>query len=63
MGRALSAMHSALCLLGVVLLALSFPADAQQAARVSRIGLLISPTASFISFRVAAFRQRLRELG
>ncbi len=39
------------------------PVDAQQAARVSRIGFLISPTASFISFRVAAFRQRLRELG
>jgi len=38
-------------------------ADAQQAARAFRIGFLISPNASFISFRVAAFRQRLRELG
>ena len=38
-------------------------ADAQQTARISRIGLLISPSASFISFRLAAFRQRLRELG
>ena len=38
-------------------------ADAQEAARVFRIGFLISPNASFISFRVAAFRQRLRELG
>ena len=38
-------------------------ADAQQAPRVFRIGLLISPNASFISFRVAAFRQRLREIG
>ena len=38
-------------------------ADAQQAARVFRIGFLISPNAAFISFRVAAFRQRLRELG
>ena len=38
-------------------------ADAQQPPRIFRIGFLISPTASFISFRVAAFRQRLRELG
>jgi len=38
-------------------------AEAQRAARLYRIGFLISPNASFISFRVAVFRQRLRELG
>jgi len=38
-------------------------AGAQQPPRVFRIGFLISPNASFISFRVGAFRQRLRELG
>src|SRR5262245_18155545 len=38
-------------------------ADAQQPARIFRIGVLISPSASFIAFRLGAFRQRLRELG
>jgi len=52
-----------LFILIVVLTCAQMPAAAQQRARVFRIGFLISPTASFISFRVAAFRQRLRELG
>ena len=52
-----------LFILIVVLTCAQVPAAAQQRARVFRIGFLISPTASFISFRVAAFRQRLRELG
>src|SRR6478672_434625 len=61
--RALRAMHSALCLLGAVLLTLSFRTEAQQPEKVFRIGVLVSPSASYISFRVGAFRQRLRELG
>jgi putative ABC transport system substrate-binding protein len=38
-------------------------AQAQQPARIPRIGILIAPSAAFISARVEAFRQRLRELG
>jgi len=46
-----------------MLLALPFPAQAQQPARIPRIGILLPPSASFNSARVEAFRQRLRELG
>ncbi|MBI2180950.1 MAG: ABC transporter substrate-binding protein [Deltaproteobacteria bacterium] len=46
-----------------MLLALPFPAQAQQAKKIHRIGILIPPSASFLSARVEAFRQRLRELG
>jgi len=46
-----------------MLLALPFPAQAQQAARILRIGILIASSASSYSARVEAFRQRLRELG
>jgi putative ABC transport system substrate-binding protein len=38
-------------------------AEAQQPARIPRIGILIPASASFYSARVEAFRQRLRELG
>ena len=38
-------------------------AEAQQPARIPRIGILIAPSASFFSARVEALRQRLRELG
>jgi Fe2+ transport system protein FeoA len=38
-------------------------AEAQQPTRISRIGILLAPSASFYSARVEAFRQRLRELG
>ena len=38
-------------------------AQAQQPARIPRIGILIAPSASSFSARVEAFRQRLRELG
>ena len=38
-------------------------AQAQQPARIHRIGLLISSSAAFSLLRVEAFRQRLRELG
>jgi len=53
-----------ICLaLGAMLLALSFPADAQQPKKVPRIGFLSSTSPSTISARVEAFRQGLRELG
>src|SRR5258706_3454226 len=38
-------------------------AEAQQPARILRIGILIPGSASIYSARVEAFRQRLRELG
>jgi putative ABC transport system substrate-binding protein len=38
-------------------------AEAQQAARIPRIGILIAPSASSFSNRVEALRRRLRELG
>jgi len=46
-----------------LLLALSFPANAQQPAKVPRIGFLIGTSPSTISDRIEAFRQGLRELG
>ncbi len=49
--------------LSTLLLALSVPSKAQQPAKISRIGFLAPPTASFLSTRVEAFRQGLRELG
>jgi len=50
-------------LLTAVLLTATPPAQAQQAARISRIGLLINAPASVQSTQVEAFRRRLRELG
>jgi putative ABC transport system substrate-binding protein len=50
----------ALCTL---LLALSFPANAQQPGNVPRIGYLTDGSTSAISARTEAFRQGLRELG
>jgi len=47
----------------VVQLAVGVSTAAQQPARILRIGILIAPSASFISARVEALRQRLRELG
>jgi putative ABC transport system substrate-binding protein len=48
--------------LAAVLLALSFPVEAQQAKKVSRIGYL-GNTASFSAIEMKPFRERLRELG
>ncbi|MDP2602290.1 MAG: ABC transporter substrate-binding protein [Deltaproteobacteria bacterium] len=50
----------ALC---ATLFALCVPTEAQQPARIPRIGILIVPSASIFSARVEAFRRRLRELG
>jgi putative ABC transport system substrate-binding protein len=49
--------------LGAIFLALSIPAQAQQPARIFRIGILAPASASYYLPRVEAFRRRLRELG
>jgi putative ABC transport system substrate-binding protein len=49
--------------LSAMLFALGGSAQAQQPARILRIGILLPSSASFFSARVEAFRQRLRELG
>jgi len=49
--------------LGAMLLALSFPVEAQQPAKVHRIGYLITGHLSANAARYEAFRQGLRELG
>ena len=46
-----------------VFFALSVSAQAQQPAKIPRIGILSPVSASFFSARVEAFRQRLRQLG
>jgi len=46
-----------------VLFALSFPAEAQQPAKVYRIGVLRSGSPACTSSELDAFRQGLRELG
>lgn len=46
-----------------LLFALSFPAEAQQPAGIHRIGILSPSSRSFLSTRIEAFRQRLRQLG
>ena len=45
------------------LFALCFSVDAQQPARIPRIGVLAAPSAFFFSARLESFRQGLRELG
>jgi putative ABC transport system substrate-binding protein len=49
--------------LSALLLSLGFRAEAQQPERVFRLGVLVAPSASYISHRLGAFRQRLSELG
>jgi putative ABC transport system substrate-binding protein len=56
----LSARHSALCLLGIILFALSFPAEAEQPKKIPRVGY-VAGTAE--NPNVEAFRQGLRDLG
>ena len=52
-----------ICLLLTVLLFTISPADAQQPAKIPRIGFLSGQSLSTISARIEAFRQGLRELG
>ena len=49
--------------LGAMLLALSFPADAQQPTNIPRIGYLSGSSLSTAAARVAAFQHGLREIG
>jgi ABC-type uncharacterized transport system substrate-binding protein len=49
--------------LSAMLLAFSFVAEAQQPAKIPRIGLLIGSSPSANAARIEAFRQGLRELG
>ena len=49
--------------LGGLLLAVSFPVEAQQAAKISRIGYLDAGTASGSAVLLEAFRQELGKLG
>ena len=49
--------------LGAMLLALSFAVEAQQSAKVPRVGYLTGATPDGQSARIEAFRQGLRELG
>jgi hypothetical protein len=46
--------------LGAMLLALSFPVEAQQSAKVPRVGYLTGATPDGQSARIEAFRQGLR---
>ncbi len=50
-------------LVAVVLLAIAVIAEAQQPAKVPRIGYLAAGPASVNPARIEAFRQGLRELG
>src|SRR6266481_6893646 len=48
---------------GAMLLALSFPAEAEQSAKIFQIGILNATSASASAARIDAFRQGLRDLG
>ena len=52
-----------LFVVALIIFAAAFTTEAQQTTRIHRIGILIPSSASFLSARVEAFRQRLRELG
>ena len=56
------APRSVLLTLCALLLALSFPVEAQQTGKIPRVGFLSSVSPSSISARMDAFRQGLREL-
>jgi putative ABC transport system substrate-binding protein len=61
---ALIAQHSVLCVaLGAMLFALCHPAEAQQSAKIPRIGVLISAGPSVASRRIQALQRGLRDLG
>ena len=49
--------------LTATLFALCFPAEAQHAVKIPRIGYLSAASASQVAFRIEPFRQGLRELG
>jgi putative tryptophan/tyrosine transport system substrate-binding protein len=49
--------------ISALLLALSFPAQAQQPTKIPRIGILTTFSPSVVAARIEGFRQGLRELG
>ena len=49
--------------LGAIFLSLSFPCEAQQPAKIPRIGYLTAASLSAMAYRTDAFRQGLRDLG
>src|SRR5690349_21519882 len=53
-------LTSGLCAL---LIAISFPAEAQQVKKSARIGVLVGSSAAGVRTRLEAFRDGLRELG
>src|SRR2546427_193652 len=61
--KSISDFRVLISVLCAMLLALSFPADAQQPKNVPRIGFLGFTSLSGIAARIEAFRQGLRELG
>jgi len=63
-GFTLCAMLSALCFFGAMLFALCFPAEAQQAGKIHRIGFLTTGSqVKIFELRLAGFRQGLKKLG
>lgn len=62
-GFALSSMFSALCLVGALLSALWVSAEAQQPAKLLRIGYLDPSTSSGNTLLLEAFRQEMNKLG
>lgn len=60
-----SAIRNAQCaiLVGALFFALWLPAEAQQPAKIPRIGMLVGGSVSSYKSRIDAFRQGLRELG
>src|SRR4030095_8435957 len=49
--------------LSAMLLALSFPVDAQQPKKIAKIGYLLSSTPAAAAQNIEPFRQGMRELG
>jgi putative ABC transport system substrate-binding protein len=62
-GLALSPLLFALISVGVLLLAFSFPAQAQQSGKIPRIGLLLGASTAVARPWIDTFRQELRERG
>ncbi len=62
-GNSLSAKLSPLTVFCALLLALGFPAQAQQSGKVIRIGFMGATSPSIEKSRIDAFQQGLRELG
>ena len=58
-----SSLLFALTFSGAMLLALSIPAEAQQAKKVPQIGYLIGSSPSAVAHQIEGFREGLRDLG